>query len=63
MYEEVPHQGFEPRAVVKEFHIPGKEQDLLPGVMHKTTGKNTGKPRGPSPWFFAPPTQLKVAVV
>ena len=47
MYEEVPHQSFEPRAVVKEFHITGKEQNLPPGVMHKNHRKNHEvRPRG-----------------
>ena len=62
MYEEVPHQSFEPRAVVKEFHITGKEQNLPPGVMHKNHRKNHEvRPRG----FLvcAPPTQLTVAGV
>ena len=48
MYEEVPHQGFEPCAVVKEFHIPGRSKTSPGGHVQKPQEK----PRGPSPWFF-----------
>ena len=57
MYEEVPHQGFEPRAVVKEFHIPGRSKTFPRGLCTKPQENHEVRPRG----FFAPPTQLTVA--